>query len=315
MNVYTLNNHFSRTTHPLDDITPPDIVNTVIEDRPILFRDQYGTLCTDPSRRGLFVKGEQSPPINIVKGSYSFKGAQYEDLYRSMVSVLKASGVNCKGVQVNSDMTLGGERGFITMTLPEYTIETRRGDESQFQITGRTSFDGSWAVVLQIGAVRMICTNGQVFMDSFSMYKAKHTIRMNPEHAQRKLVAALDSYQNESKRWQRWSENSISDREAMNLFAMATKCKFVLARKDLTVSQLFEEPEVYRNHALKWIWRHYTTMEQKSLGSTHWAAYNALTHWSTHAPATKKTAQANILSIKVRREDAIRSAVKACLAA
>ena len=315
MNVYTLNNHFSRTTHPLDDITPPDIVNTVIEDRPILFRDQYGTLCTDPSRRGLFVKGEQSPPINIVKGSYSFKGAQYEDLYRSMVSILKASGVDCRGAKVSSDMTQGGERGFITMTLPEYTIETRSGDESQFQITGRTSFDGSWAVVLQIGAVRMICTNGQVFMDSFSMYKAKHTLRMNPEHAERKLVAALDSYKNEAARWKRWTENSITDREALNLFAMATKCKFVLARQEMTVRQLFEEPEVYRNQALKWIWTQYTTDEQKHLGSTHWAAYNALTHWSTHAPATKKTAQANILAIKVRREEAIRSAVKSCLAA
>ena len=100
MNVYALN---SIRSHPLDEIDPPDIVNTVIEDRPILFRDQYGTLCTDPKRRGLFVKGEQAPPINIVKESYSFKSAQYGDLYNAMVSV-------CKKLYTRSAASSGSRR-------------------------------------------------------------------------------------------------------------------------------------------------------------------------------------------------------------
>lgn len=315
MNVYTLNNHFSRTTHPLDDITPPDIVNTVIEDRPILFRDQHGTLCTDPSRRGLFVKGEQAPPINIVKESYSFKSAQYGDLYNAMVSVCKNSGINCTGAEVTSAQSPNGGLGFISIRLPEYTIETARGDESVFEFNGRTSFNGVWAVILQIGAFRMKCLNGQVIADSFSMYKAKHTIRMDTEHAKRKMVAALQSYQEEGERWKRWTQNTISDREAFNVFAMAAKCKFVLARQEMSISQLMEEPDVYKNRALSYLWTQYTTDEQKHLGSTHWAVYNAMTHWSTHAPAGKKTAEANILAIKARREESIRSTVKACLAA
>ena len=82
----------------------------------------------------------------------------------------------------------------------------------------------------------------------------------------------------------------------------------------MSVSQLMEEPDVYKNRALSYLWTQYTTDEQKHLGSTHWAVYNAMTHWSTHAPAAKKTAEGNILAIKAKRTDLVREASK-CLAA
>ena len=194
------------------------------------------------------------------------------------------------------------------------TVETAKGDESQFQINGRTSFNGMWAVVLQIGAVRMVCTNGQVFVDNFSMYKAKHTISMDTEHAKRKLAAALNSYQHEAERWKHWTKNSITNREAFNIFAMASKCKFVLSKPTMSVTELMEEPEVYRNRSLQYLWNQYTTDEQKTLGSTHWAVYNAMTHWSTHAPASQKTAQGNILAIKAKRVESVREAAKSLAA-
>ena len=208
-----------------------------------------------------------------------------------------------------------GGMGTITLTLPEYTVETAKGDESQFQINGRTSFNGMWAVVLQIGAVRMVCTNGQVFVDSFSMYKAKHTISMDTEHAKRKLAAALNSYQHEAERWKHWTKNSITNREAFNIFAMASKCKFVLSKPTMSVTELMEEPEVYRNRSLQYLWNQYTTDEQKTLGSTHWAVYNAMTHWSTHMKVERKTAKNSIVSARVNREASVRTAAKELLAA
>ena len=178
-------NFVNPNVHPLDQIEAPDIVNTVIEARPILYTSRNGFTAEDPTRRGLHVVGSNEPPINVVKPSYNFKGAQYGDLYNAMVNICKASGINCKGASVDSMMSPDGALGTITLTLPEYTIETAKGDASVFQINGRTSFNGVWAVILQIGAVRMACTNGQVFIDNFSMYKAKHTISMSTEHAQR----------------------------------------------------------------------------------------------------------------------------------
>jgi len=313
MNTNVLN-FVNHNVHPLDQLEAPDIVNTVIEARPMLYTNSSGFHATDPTRRGLHIVGTNEPPINVVKPSYNFKGAQYGDLYNAMVNICKAAGINCKGATVSHQMSADGALGSITITLPEYTIETAKGDASVFQITGRTSFNGVWAVVLQIGAVRMLCVNGQVFIDNFSMYKAKHTISMSTEHAQRKLAAALNSYQHEAERWKHWTQNSITNREAFNVFAVAAKCRFVLGNPQLSVTELMAEPEVYRNRALQYMWNQYTTDEQKVLGSTHWAAYNAMTHWSTHAPAAKKTAEGNILAIKAKRTDLVRAASK-CLAA
>ena len=165
-------NFVTHNVHPLDQLEAPDIVNTVIEARPMLYTNTSGFHATDPTRRGLHVVGTNEPPINVVKPSYNFKGAQYGDLYNAMINICKASGINCKGATVRDQMSADGALGAITITLPEYTIETARGDASVFQLTGRTSFNGVWAVVLQIGAVRMLCVNGQVFIDNFSMYKA-----------------------------------------------------------------------------------------------------------------------------------------------
>jgi hypothetical protein len=313
-NVFNIFNNTVTESHPLDNLVPPSIVDTIIESRPMLYTNSDGFNVADPNRRGLHVAGTDEPPINVVKPSYNFKGAQYGDLYRAMVNICKASGINCKGAYVDSMMTPEGGKGTITITLPEYTIETAKGDESRFQINGRTSFDGGWAVTLQIGAVRMVCTNGQVFVDNFSMYKAKHTISMSTEHAQRKLAAALNSYQHEADRWKYWTQNSITNREAFNVFAIAAKCKFVLSKPNMSVTELMEEPEVYRNRALQYMWNQYTTDEQKTLGSTHWAAYNAMTHWSTHAPAARKTVEGSILAIKAKRTDSVRLASKSLAA-
>ena len=128
------------------------------------------------------------------------------------------------------------------------------------------------------------------------------------------MAAALNSYQHEAERWKEWTKNSITNREAFNVFAMAAKCKFALAKPSMSVYDLMLEPEVYRNRALQYMWNQYTTDDQKTLGSTHWAAYNAMTHWSTHAPAAKKTAEGSILAIKAKREDSLRLAAGALLA-
>jgi len=39
-----------------------------------------------------------------------------------------------------------------------------------------------------------------------------------------------------------------------------------------------------------------------------------MTHWSTHAPASQKTAQGNILAIKAKRIDSVREAAKSLAA-
>tara|TARA_R100001443_G_C3344926_1_gene175363 strand:+ start:256 stop:1236 length:981 start_codon:yes stop_codon:yes gene_type:complete len=305
--------------HPLDLLDPPEIVDVKMEERAVYYPDGYGNIVSDPDRKGIHRVGGDAA-VNIVgQNSYSIEGGQYSDLYRCMTNVLKNSGVDCNGIKVRSDVTQDGALGYISMTLPEYTIEVANGDESQFQISGRTSFNGLWPTVLQIGAIRIICTNTQAFVENFSMYKAKHTPSFDINHAQRKLQKALEDYRAEGERWKRWTKNDISDREAFNVFALAAKCKVPLTTSmSVSVQDMINDKENYsevsRNQNLMYLWGQYR-QEVKTLGKTHWAAYNALTHWSTHMPIQRKTAKNNIISARVNREESVRTSAKELLAA
>ena len=320
MNTHVIDITKYRTVqHPLDLVVTPEIVDVKMEERAVYYPDGYGNIVSDPDRKGIHRVGGDTA-VNIVgKNSYSIEGGQYSDLYRCMTNVLKNSGVDCNGVKVRSDVTPDGALGYISMTLPEYTIEVANGDESQFQISGRTSFNGIWPTVLQIGAIRIICTNTQAFVENFSMYKAKHTPNFDISHAQRKLQKALEDYRAEGDRWKRWTKNDISDREAFNVFALAAKCKVALTTSmSVSVQDLINDKENYsevsRNQSLMYLWGQYKK-EIKTLGRTHWAAYNAMTHWSTHMPIQRKTAKNNIISARVNREESVRSAAKEMLAA
>ena len=311
-----MNNVIRLSNHPLDHVDAPDIVNTVIEERPVYYQERTGFIQQDSNRKAIHVKGSNEPPISIFKKGYNISGAQYSDMYTQMVNICKASDVDCTGVSVDSSVSPNGARGTIKITLPAHTVETARGDETQLQLLGYNSVDGSWPMVIRMGAVRMACTNGQIMIDDFAVYKAKHTMSLDLGHARRKMAALLNSYTEEVERWRGWSTDSISDRFALITFAKAAKCKVnVESMSNMSLLEILDHPSLIKNKAFKYLWNQYTQHEQKSLGSTKWAVYNALTHWTTHAPVGKKTDKNSVLKIKETQQIAASAAIKQYLVA
>ena len=251
--------------------------------------------------------------MNVVRNRY--KMAQYGDAWKAAERILANSDLNLQGIKRRMEESHGGGRAFAVYTLPEHTVDLGKGHEVQLQIIAYSSFDGSWCFVLEVGGVSLICANRQVAIDGFSLYKSKHTPSLNIAHGVGKISEALTVYEQEAERWKRWKDQTISNRAAFNVFADAANCKFPKSQPNMTVHGLLEEPEVYRNKGLLYMWNQYTGTEQKLLGSNEWAVFNAMTHWATHAKAAKKTAQGNIASIKVRRNEQVRTAAKLRLAA
>jgi len=306
-----MSNVIRLSNHPLDHVDAPDIVNTVIEERPVYYQDSNGFVEQDSNRKAIHVQGSSAAPISIFKKGYNISGAQYSDMYTQMVNICKASDVDCTGVSVDSSMAPNGARGVITITLPAHTVETARGDETQLQLVGYNSVDGSWPMVIRLGAKRLVCSNGQIMIDDFAVYKAKHTMSLDLGHARRKMTALLNSYTEEVERWRGWSTDSISDRFALITFAKAAKCKVnVESMSNMSLLEILDHPSLIKNKAFKYLWNQYTQHEQKSLGSTKWAVYNALTHWTTHAPVGKKTDKNSVLKIKETQQIAASAAIK-----
>ena len=304
MNVVSISNN------PLDLLEPPEIVNTVVESRPIYYKDnndESAYLHPDPDRKGIHVVGDDSPPIYIAKNSYNFEGAQYSDLYRQLIAICKASNIDSEGVQVKSAMTPNGSRGYITMTFPNYEVDLGHGDTSQFQLNGLSSHDGSWPATFDAGALRGNCLNKQVWGTYLCLFKSRHTKNLNLDHARRKMVEAVSTFKVEAERWHRWKESTISDRQALEIFAKAADCSVVAESRDIPLGDLLAK---IKNKSLKYMWNQYIVHEKQVLGDNEWAVYNALTHWSTHAPVGAKTDSNSVLTKKARQQESVRGTLK-----
>ena len=276
--------------------------------RPVKYIDANDEIQVVPNKKVL-VRDDNNESVGIVGQSYEV--AQHPDAFRTVERIISNSDLDTTGVTRDIQVSHDGARAYAVYTLPAHSVGQGK-EETALQISTRNSFDGSWCFHVEVGAVRMICLNGQVFLDSFAMFKARHTAGLNMDHAARKLSKAFDVYQNESERWIRWQNTSVTDNQAFKTFADVAGCKFVTPVKAMTstVESLLLEPEVYRNRTLMNLWTQYTNDERKALGSTAWAIYNTMTHWATHASATKSTAQKNIAAIQVARQDKVRQASK-----
>ena len=292
-----------------------EVVNLpTIMSSPVEFMDHNDNIHQDPDRKVIYTD-QSSKVINVVKKGYTFENNQPSDIVRLSEATLLQSGVSLKGLSRTAQIAPDGSKMILQYTLPEFTVDLGNGDETRFQILFYNSYDGSWSFTVRAGAIRMACLNGQVSVDDISMFKAKHTPSINPDHARRKMVLAIQQFHAEGERWARWKEQSVTNREALRTFADAAGCKFVHENSDMTLMELFQHKNVYSNRSLMYMWNQYTNHEQPKLGSNEWAVYNALTHWSTHAPAGRKTDENNVLGTLVRRQDKVRNAVALGLAA
>ena len=303
-NVISIN----KTYDVLNDLGDYGSAGFNVYTRPVKYIDANDEIQVVPNKKVL-VRDDNNESVGIVGQSYEV--AQHPDAFRTVERIIANSDLDTTGVTRDIQVSHDGARAYAVYTLPAHSIGQGK-EETALQISTRNSFDGSWCFHVEVGAVRMICLNGQVFLDSFAMFKARHTAGLNMDHAARKLSKAIDVYQNESERWIRWQNTSVTDNQAFKTFADVAGCKFVTPVKAMTstVDSLLLEPEVYRNRTLMNLWTQYTNDERKALGSTAQAIYNTMTHWATHADATKSTAQKNIAAIQVARQDKVRQASK-----
>jgi len=286
----------------------------VITSSPLRFVNHAGDLVTDPNRK-VITTTTSDEVINVVKNGFTFENNQPADVLRMSESLLLQSGISLKNVTREVQLAPNGSKMTIKYTFPDYIVDLGNGDETQFQILFYNSHDGAWSFTVRAGAVRMACLNLQVHVSDICMFKAKHTPSINPDHARRKMVAAIQHFHLEGERWSRWKEQSVTNRQAFETFAAAAGCKIVAASQELSMLELLSDKRVFTNRSLMYMWNQYTTNEQKVLGSNEWAVYNALTHWSTHAPAGRKTNVNNELATTVRRQEAVRGAIATRLAA
>ena len=261
--------------------------------------------------RHVIINTRNDQVINVVKDKFNL---DYQPLHGVNIieNMLVESGLDLTGMTREYSEAYDGGRYVVTYTLPAHEIDLGNGDVSVLRLVHRNSFDGSWCFTLEVGFIRIVCTNEQVSIDYFTLFKTKHTPRMSPEHGARKIAAVLNGFEKERERWTAWKQESISDMAAFRIFAKAAKFEI---DEQMSLHEILSSKNYSMSRAMKYMWNQYQSHEKRDLGSNEWAAYNAMTHWATHAPASTKNTEKNIVSIKVDRGIQVRSACQLLKAA
>ena len=127
-----------------------------------------------------------------------------------------------------------------------------------FRVSVINSFGGRTPVILQAGAIDLVCLNGMVLAD-FDTSKKRHTSGYSPDVFAAFLEEQAAQYKTRVSVWQQWAERQISSDTAEETL----KAAGVSPR---LTKQLMDQLD----------------REAQQRGQTVWALYSALTYYSSH---------------------------------
>jgi hypothetical protein len=249
-------------------------------------------------------------------------GSRYSDLYdlsyKRMIdnqrACIERSDLNITDIKENIQVSHNGAMCFVTHRLPAESLRTPGNDHADLTLLSVSSLNGVWPFICSVGANQWACMNGQVFTsDAAMLYKARHTKKLDIDHASRVMGRALNTFKAEVDIWHYWATQSVTDFQAFLVFAEAANATGVFKhlKEDpyIGISGLMLKPTIASNKNLSYLCERWFTHYKRSLGSNEWAVYNTLTDWSTHAPAATKKSVSNIASISHKRGEIVRATV------
>ena len=255
------------------------------------------------------VRNDNDFAIGVVGKNYN--PVNHPDAFKTAENVIMLSDLNIDGITRDVGCSHNGARAYATYTLPNHRVNLgREGDDVALTISARNSFDGSWSFVVEVGGYRFICTNLQVFANNFAIHKSKHTRGLNLQRVADKLSEAVTFYDQETELWKEMVDTKITHQQAMSTLAYLANAKSVDSHlksndRPFYITDILNEPDVIRNKTISNLWTRWMN-NSKSLDTTAWALYNAMTEWATHEVPTRKLSQKNFASIKMDRLDKVR---------
>ena len=206
----------------------------------------------------------------------SYKLVPHDLLFDEQSRQLVDSVLPTENVTVIDRLYDGGLRAHRTVMFDDLDATIgNRDDRVVCRMDVFNSVDMSWAFQIFSGAYRDLCRNTLVFGGEKAYHqKRRHTRNLSPEALVGKATMGLEFWDN--------------DRASMDAMRKTPLTRDVFA--DVLAATICRKPGMDNleghgqpvNERLLGYLLHRYDEEVPELGRTQWAAYNALTHWSTH---------------------------------
>ena len=229
------------------------------------------------------------PDTGDVLGYHSknYNITEHKPVIEVIRSSVERANVDATGIKESIKIANKGARMIYTLELPAHKVITPDGDSASLKFLGVNSFDGSFPLILSVGAHQWACDNGQIFTkDATSLYKSRHTKGLDIDQGARIISRGIEVLENESELWHCWAKKKVTS--PINLIA-----------KMLGISVDEDGLVTTRSTKYNYILDKYSNHYSRLMGNNYWALYNALTDWSTHAPT--KGSKANVSLMRQRK--------------
>lgn len=273
------------------------------------YLNNFGAWVECPESK-FIVRDDNGHPFKAVGNDYQL--VNHTQAFRTAEQIIEKSNINTTDMVREFKTSHDGARAFGFYRFPMHREQVALNDDIELQLLVRNSIDGSMRFAIEYGALRLACLNGMTALGTIGKFKRKHTKYLNIHEAVAPLTNVIELYKNSVDTWKKFTKKQVTDKEAILCIsdAVATKeiNKFIkdnISTKFANdVEYLLWDKQLSRAYQVKDVWSEYKKY-RTDLGSTLWAVYNALTHWSTHTDAYKESSQKNIASIQNDRRTAI----------
>lgn len=217
--------------------------------------------------RKAIVRTDTNQILNIVSSKY--KLIRHADVFGAIDEAVARVGIPILGVK-----SFIGDNGASAMVRWKLDMKIEVGDQdsTHVEIVGRNSYDYSKMLGLQLGAFRLICSNGATIGEILAKYVKRHTQGLKIEDALNEIQGYLNQVPKIESAWRQW--NSIE--YPVNRFQT-----WLGSRPEVSKKMGHEITEYYQVQPD----RIRAGLETRYTG---WEAYNALTWFGTHRVQSRK---------------------------
>lgn len=210
----------------------------------------------------------------------SYKLVPHDELFSNHASILLGGDLPQSNIDVHDRIYDGGLRAHRTVYFNDLTAPIGDGsDVVRCRMDIFNSIDMSWAFQIFSGAYRDLCRNTLVFGGQKSYHqRQKHTKNLEPTALINKAAMGLEMWTGQVDQMNIWRGAKLSDEQFGDILQQTVCFKGGAAAEQGKVKPVNERLFNYLMHQFN--------AEKAELGQTMWAAYNALTHWSTHTNET-----------------------------
>ena len=148
-------------------------------------------------------------PVGVVSNNYTL--ARHRLVADKCLQALRDQGLPTAALRAELGLTELGEWMNLRVYLPDAYTKHVRGEDISLRLECFNSVDGSSRLVVLLGWIRFVCSNGLIVGETKAELREVHDARLNLDQVGAAIGNGLKMVERDFQRMQSWAERAVSE--------------------------------------------------------------------------------------------------------